>query len=411
MGEAAREREATDAELDAMRALLREGLAAGGFGFSSSIAESHNDADGEPVPSRHASHRELIELAAVCAEFDGTSLELVPLASAGPFPDDTRRLMIEMSRRAQRTLDWNIVHAHAKSAEEVEGKLSLSDDAAAAGAKVVALLMPIPLGLRLNLASGFVLDMLPGWDKLMALPAPEKLAMFSDPAGRAHMRELAATSRSPFARWDRYLVYETSAPSTKRFEGKRIADIARAEDQDPFDALLDIVVADELQTSFGFDAAEPTADDREYLREKLRDPRVVIGASDAGAHLDMVDSFSYTTYLQEYAVREHGLLTTEAAVHLTTQAPAELVGLRDRGVLREGCRADVVVFDEATIGRGPLHTRGDLPTGAHRLFAESTGIDLVLVNGQPVVEQGQVTDARPGAVLRAGRDTTTSSRA
>ena len=111
MGGAASEREATATELDAMRAMLRTSLAAGGLGFSSSIAESHNDADGEPVPSRHASHDELVELAAVCGEFPGTSLEMVPLANPHPFPEATKQLMIDMSRRAGRALNWNIVHA------------------------------------------------------------------------------------------------------------------------------------------------------------------------------------------------------------------------------------------------------------------------------------------------------------
>jgi N-acyl-D-aspartate/D-glutamate deacylase len=123
----------------------------------------------------------------------------------------------------------------------------------------------------------------------------------------------------------------------------------------------------------------------------------------------MIGNFSYTTYLIATTVRDHGLLTLEEAVHLLTQVPAHLYGLKGRGVLAEGAAADVVVFDEATVGSSALVTRGDLPAGAERLYAEATGVAHVLVNGEPIVEGRSFTDARPGAVLRSGRDTVTPS--
>src|SRR5262249_33676397 len=153
--------------------------------------------------------------------------------------------------------------------------------------------------------------------------------------------------------------------------GKQVGTIAAEEGKEPFDALLDIVVADELQTSFGRPAISDTAADWEARERVLRDPRAVVGASDAGAHLDMIDTFRYPTHLLENGVRKFGALGTEEAIHLITQVPAELYGLCDRGVLREGAAADIVVFDEATVGSGPLETRYDLPSGAGRLFAES----------------------------------------
>jgi N-acyl-D-aspartate/D-glutamate deacylase len=134
---------------------------------------------------------------------------------------------------------------------------------------------------------------------------------------------------------------------------------------------------------------------------------VVIGASDAGAHLDMVDTFRYTTAMLASCVREHELVGLEEAVHLLTEAPARLQGLRDRGVLREGAWADLVVFDERTVGSGEVHTRADLPGGEARLFADAVGVHHVIVNGETVVDHGDVTDRRPGRVLRSGRDTAT----
>jgi N-acyl-D-aspartate/D-glutamate deacylase len=133
----------------------------------------------------------------------------------------------------------------------------------------------------------------------------------------------------------------------------------------------------------------------------------VIGASDAGAHLDMIDTFTCSTSLLARGVREKGLLTLEEAVHQLSDVPARLYGIRERGRLAPGWRADVVVFDEAAVGPGPIHTRFDLPAGAGRLYADAEGIAHVLVNGVEIVRGKQETGARPGTVLRSGRDTET----
>ena len=187
MGEAAKEREATPVELESMKALLRAGLAAGGLGFSSSLARSHNDAAGDPVPSRCASPEEVLQLAEVCGEFPGTCLEMVPFAGHEPFPDAIEQIMIDVTVRSGRALNWNILNVTAANYAVMEQKLEVSDRARAQGGKIVGLFMPMPIHLRLNFHSGFVLDMMPGWDKLMALPVAEKLQMMSTPEGRAHM--------------------------------------------------------------------------------------------------------------------------------------------------------------------------------------------------------------------------------
>jgi len=133
----------------------------------------------------------------------------------------------------------------------------------------------------------------------------------------------------------------------------------------------------------------------------------VIGASDAGAHLDMIDTFAISTNVLGNGVRRHGVLSLEQAVHQLSDVPARLYGLRDRGRLQEGWWADVTVFDADAVGSGPTYTRFDLPAGAGRLYADARGIDHVLVNGVEIVRAGAHTGALPGTVLRAGRDTET----
>jgi N-acyl-D-aspartate/D-glutamate deacylase len=410
MGEAANQREATSDEIEAMKALLRDGLAAGGLGFSSSLTVSHNDGAGDPVPSRFAAFDELVQLAEVCGGFPGTSLELAPFA--GPvFPESHIDLMVELSARAGRTLNWNVIRIGASNTDEIEAKLAISDRARATGGRVVPLVLARHNHSRLNFGTGYVFGLLPAWSKAMALPVPEKLALLGSASGRAELRQLAAESGPlpGWMQWERYEIHECFTPETRRYEGRTVEATAREEGKDPFDALLDVVVADGLRTSIAQPAPPDSDADWEARGRWLRDPRVVVGASDAGAHLDMIDSFNYVTRLLQQCVREHGVLSTEEAVHLVTQVPAELFGMRARGVLREGAWADVVVFDEATVGCGRVHTRHDLPAGAARLYAESTGIHHVIVNGEPIVDHGEHTGACPGRVLRSGRDTVTPS--
>jgi N-acyl-D-aspartate/D-glutamate deacylase len=411
MGEGATERAATDDELAAMAELLRDGLRAGAIGFSSTWSTTHNDAEGRAVPSRWATAEELVTLAGVCREFEGTSLEFLP--GVGRWDEPTQQLMIDMSVAAQRPLNWNIITASAQSLAHWQQKLDLSDRARAAGGKIVGLVIPRTPAARFCFRSGFVLDAIPGWEEAMALPPAEKLALLRDPSARQRLFD-ASQAPSPVRHlggWDTYRIVETFSPDTKRFEGRAVADIAAEEGTTAFDALVDIVLADELRTSFCFARADDTDDDWSARAEVWRDPRAVIGASDAGAHLDMLATFSFATDLLQFGVREHGLLSTEEAVRLLTSVPADLYGLRDRGRLVEGAYADITIFDEDQVGPGEVVTRFDLPGGAGRLYADAHGVDHVLVNGQPIVTDGELTGATPGTLLRSGRDTVTPSLA
>ena len=409
MGADAVGHEADEAQLEAMEQLLHDGLAAGGLGFSSSWAATHNDADGEPVPSRHATEEEMLRLCAVVSEHPGTTLEFIP--TVGPFDDEHKRLMTEMSLAANRPLNWNVLVHSAGGAEATEAKLSAGDYAAERGAKVVALTVPDLMRIRLSFDSGFVFDALPGWRKPMALPPEEKMALLSDPDRR---RELDASANSEeagllrgIAHWKTKTIAETFAPENEGFEGRTVGDIAAELGKEPFDALCDIVVADELRTSI---TPGTSGDDDVSWKERTelwRDPRVVLGASDAGAHLDMIATFNYSTALLGDSVRDRGLLEVEEAVHLITDVQARLYGLRERGRLAEEWHADICVFDPATVGPGEVHTRFDLPGGAGRLYSEGDGIEHVLVGGEAIIDNGSTTEARPGTLLRSGRDTET----
>ena len=403
MGPAAGERAASDDEVSRMERLLREGLGSGAIGFSSSRGPVHTDGDGSPVPSRFADRREFLALSRVVAEFEGTSLEMIP---AGFGPEDTE-LMSAMSVAARRPLNWNVMFPTASNLAECESQLEASAGAATLSARVVALAMPLPrISLR-SFLTGFVFDALPGWGPAMALPPEAKLAMFRDPTQRKRLLELSQQP-SPLrsaADWGEMLIVQGFTPATQAYEGRKVGDIAAARDQEPFDALIDIVCADELRTIFRRYTPEDTDADWRARARLIGDRRVLIGGSDAGAHLDMLATFTYTTVLLQALVRETQIMPLEQLVHHMTGEPASLYGLRDRGILRAGARADLVIMDPATVGPKPVHTRMDLPAGAGRLYAEAEGIDLVMVNGREVVTGGELTGDLPGEVLRAGRDT------
>ncbi|MEC7829220.1 MAG: amidohydrolase family protein [Actinomycetota bacterium] len=404
MGERSVGELASDDELRAMKELLAESIAAGGLGFSSSWAKTHNDADGDAVPSRHASETELVELCSVLRDTSAVALEFIPTIER--FDDEVYQLLTDMSVAADRPLNWNVIFANARQTDVIEEKLRASDFAAEQGGRVIALTAPMPAESRLCFESGFLLDTLHGWSEPMALPNEEKLALLSDPERRNELNE-DAQKPSAFrgvARWERLTVGEVTKEDLKHLEGRTIGDIAEELGKTPWEALCEIVVEDDLKTGL----YPPAAGDNEEswaLRQALwNDERCLIGASDAGAHLDFLATFNYSTYLLA-AARDRNMLSLESAVQKLTDVPARLYGLKDRGRIEEGWCADLVIFDADKVAPAEIEVREDLPGGAWRLYSEAVGVHHVFINGEQAVLDGQFTDARPGTLLRSGRDT------
>lgn len=405
MGAEATRRAATSAEVAQMCDLLRAGLDAGAIGFSSSWSETHNDTEQKMVPSRYAERVELIALCSVLADHPGTSLEFIP--AIGPFDDEIADLMADMAVAAHAPLNWNVLTVFPQTLDACFEKLRTSDVAEARGAKVVGLTAPMSLDFRMSFASGFLLDAVPGWEEAMLLPKVEKIALLSDRRERARLGEIAAARHNMrhFTNWAKMTIFHTAAAANAGHLGRNIGEIAAELGKSPWDTLCDIALADDLETSFGHPSVVEPDEYWEARVKVWRDRRAVIGASDAGAHLDMFFSANYATITLQEAVAKRHLLPLEEAVNLLTAVPADLYFLRDRGRLLEGAYADVLVFDEDHIGSKEMEMRTDLPAGAARLYAEAVGIDHVLCNGVEVVCHGEFSDARPGTVLRSGTHT------
>jgi len=403
---------ASPEDLEAMKALLGKSLSEGAMGFSTTISATHNDGDGNPVPSRWASHEEIIELARVVRSHPGTGLELLPDLDFGPgIPE----LITDVSIAGNRPVNWNAlaVTGRANSEEHAARLLAVTDFARERGGEVIALTLVSTPQIYMNLYTGFVFDSLPGmWREVFKWPVAERMRRFEDPALRRQLAADAATvppdaALVAMAQLPNYTVVSVRAEENKKYEGRKIAAIAAEKGCEPIDVMLDIALGDGLRSTF---APEIGGHGREAyeLRGRLwRDDRTLIGASDAGAHLDLIDTFAFSTSLLEKGVREHGVITLEQAVHQITDRPARYFGLIERGRIVLGNHSDLVVFDAETVGRGPSYYRYDVPGDELRIYADAHGVDHVFVNGVPIVRNGEHTGAAPGKVLRSGRDTRT----
>jgi N-acyl-D-aspartate/D-glutamate deacylase len=413
MGVAASERVADSRELDTMRAVFDDALRAGGLGLSSATVATQTDGDGRPTPPTFAAPDELIALAGVCRDHPGTCLEFTPGSYLAGFTPEDAGLMADMSVAADRHLNWNPVMVNRGDPQLWRRQLAASDLAQARGGLVVPFVAPQNAPMQHDFLGAYVFRALPGWSEVFGLEPAARCHALADPSVRARLVAALAEQRSGLAvtlrdNWGRYVVNEVPGDAQRALVGRTISDLAAERGTSHFDTILDVAVAGALHVGF---VRFPYPADDEWLcstrAELMHDPRVVLGASDAGAHLDMMVGADFPTRSIAELVRERQVFTLEQFVHRITDVPARLFGLRGRGRIEPGAHADLVVLDPERVAAGPLRTADDLPGGASRLTTDAVGVPHVLVGGRVIVRDGVLTGARPGRVLRSGRDTVT----
>jgi N-acyl-D-amino-acid deacylase len=393
MGEAASERAATAEEVQRMAALVAEAMDGGAAGFATSFAITHRGADGRPIPSRFADPDELRALFGAVGDAGrgvigvngGQGLSL--------------RDVYEMQPAAGAPMTYTAFltqpnGAHLKAVEIHRAGL-------AAGADVWPQVSCRPLSFSMLMTEPFTLNTNPVFAELMPRGFDERREAYADPAWRQRVRDAWEAKQGIVPAWDTFDVLVAEA--NPELVGRTIPDLAAEGGGDCLDALLDAALR---EPGLALRVRAVLANgDPEGIAGLLREAHCTVGLSDAGAHVGQLCDAPLPTDLLGNWVRERGVLSLEEAVHKLTKVQADLFGFADRGVLRPGAWADVVVFDPDTVEPGPLRRVADFPAGAERLTADQpAGMQHLLVNGDDVLVDGKlVIDAderRPGQVVR-----------
>ncbi len=385
MGDAAYERAATPDEIARMCDLVGEAIAAGAAGFSTSFSFAHRGVDGKPVPSRFAEADE-VEALFMAAGAAGKGVVLIT-----PGPQCSYTDVYSWAPRVGRPFTYPLFAS--PGGRHLE-PVALHEQGLAQGAAVWPQVTPRPLTMQFTMADAYSLNTGTVFSELMKVGRAVRMAAYRDPDWRA----LAATDleESPMKpRWETFEVSES-----RRFpelQGRRVSDLAGERGVSPLDVMCELAVAEDLETRF---RAYIANDDRDAVAKLLTFEHVVLGLSDAGAHIDQLCDAPLPSDLLGTWVRDRRVMPLEAAVRKLTGEPADIFGFTRRGYVREGCWADVCVFDPQTIGTGPIRRVRDFPADAERLTAEEpTGVRHVLVNGTPIREAGVQLDCsahRPG---------------
>jgi N-acyl-D-aspartate/D-glutamate deacylase len=386
MGDDAYERAATPDETERMCELVREALDIGAAGLSTTFSYAHRGLGGKPVPSRLAEHDE------VDALFMTVSRAGRGVILSTPGPQCGYEDVYEWQPRVGRP--WTCPLFALPGEKHLE-LVKLHEDGVASGANVWPQVTPRPLTMQFTLADPYNLNVGQVFGELMKGTREARIAAYRDRAWRA--RALADLEEAPGMRprWETFEVAESDA--FPDLQGRRVTELARERGCSPLDVMCELAVGEDLKTRFRSYIAN---DDADAVADLLQRDHVVLGLTDAGAHVDQLCDAPLPTDLLGTWVREREVMPVERAVRKLTGEAADIFGFVGRGYLREGGPADVCVFDPATVGPGPLRRVRDFPADGERLTAEEpTGVRHVLVNGVAVRRDGvQVAslERRPG---------------
>ncbi|HZV94285.1 MAG TPA: amidohydrolase family protein [Candidatus Nitrosocosmicus sp.] len=403
MGERAFEQAASEDDLRAMEAELRSGLRAGAIGFTTSRSPSHETPDRRPVASRMAKWDEVRRLVGVMGDMNAGIFELAGEAvdrdPNNPGLSDYHRRLRELAVETGRPVTFGLF-SRRDAPEAYKAYVQLLEDTAAQGGRMTAQVHSRALSAVLSFKTQLPFDRLPVWNELRALPLDEQKRRLRDPELR---KKLVAAARE---REDRKAIGTEARPAvyewihvmeTVHGPHKSVAEIAQARGVDPVEAMIDLG----LETDFDVFFLQPIANENQDVAlELIKNPRTVVTFSDSGAHVSQLMDASLQTHLLAHWVRAKQALTLEEAVRMLTFDTATMWGFSDRGLVREGMAADLVVFDPDTIAAEMPEVVNDLPAGARRLIQRCRGIAATVVNGEILLRDGKHTGALPGKLLR-----------
>lgn len=397
MGEDASERAATEAEVAAMADIVRGSMAAGAIGFSTSQAATHHAFDGRPIPSRLAAFSEIDALVGAMAESGRGILQCT--IGKTLFHDE----MSALARRHGVPVTWTALLAGMSGPGSHKKHLARTAEERAEGLNIVPQVACRPIMFDFDFGEPFPFEMRPIFKETMQTNRLGKKAIYADDGFRQNFRADAdPREKHMLAGWVQRAVI-SAAPGDAGIEERSLVEVAAERGLDPIDMALDMSINSDFAARFRIPLVNH---DEAEVRELLADDNTVVALSDAGAHASQLCDACYSTHLLGHWSRDEGAMEVEKAVHMLTQKPADLMGIKDRGLLAQGRPADVVLFDPDSVGASGLTRVHDLPAGQDRLVAQAIGIQAVIVNGTVIREDG--TDAvspgagLPGQMLRNG---------
>jgi N-acyl-D-aspartate/D-glutamate deacylase len=400
MGDECQQRTATDAEIKQMQDLVRDGIKAGALGLSVSRNQGHYDPQGVHIPALWADEKEIFALGDVLREL-GTG---IIQSGGGNGAEMKNGLMSRLSEATGRPVVYNNLNQSMRRPDEWKRQMVQVDATTARGIRAYPMCTPNRIVDNFTMRNTQTFRGLPVWHPICLSSPEEMLKAYSDPQVRQKLHaeavEFKVDTPPPgicTTWWDYMVLQNAVLPKNKQYEGKTLGQIAKMQGKGIIDAFLDLAIEENLDSEWLH--GENNVDD-EAVAQILTYPNAIIGLSDGGAHVQFQSGFGFSTRLLSEWVRDKQAMTLEQAVRRLTFDSASIFGLYDRGLLRPGMVADIVIFDPDTVKPLPLEVVHDFPTGAKRIKEPAEGVHMTIVKGEVLLEDGKHTGALPGRVLR-----------
>ena len=399
MGEESMDRAATPEETARIKALIKEAVAAGAFGFSTTNVAQHIGYQGRPIACRQASRDELTAYCNALRESGRGVIELALTNNVSIVDESEHALLDMLLAESGRPVTWLALLNRDDQPDATLNTLRAMEPLFQRGA--VPQVTCRPLIIQIDLRKPFIFANLPCWKPAFDQPVEQQQAFYRDANFRAAFRKEMERPKVFTGKWERAIVHEAGRPDMQALIGKSVAEIAEQRGKDGLDTFLDLCIEDDLQLQYTYELFNA---DEDRIPELITHDQTMVGLSDGGAHVDMLCDAGYCTYLIGTWVRDRQAMTLEHAVQRITSEPAAFYGMTTRGRIAPGLAADFAIFDYDTIGsarRGEM--RSDLPGGGRRLVMPAQGVQYTIVNGEVLFEDGTHTGAMPGQVLLSGR--------
>ncbi len=399
MGDECQKRTATDDEIRQMQDLVRDGIKAGALGLSVSRNQGHFDPQGVHIPAIWADEKEIFALGDVLREL-GTGLIQSGGGNGAEMKD---ALMSRLSEATGRVVVYNNLGQTMRRPGQWQQHMAQVDATTAKGIRAFPMCTPNRITDYFQMRNTQTFRGLPVWHPICLASPEDQLKAYADPEVRKKLHAEAVEFKGGPAIgicstwWDYMVLQHAVLPENRQYENMTLGQIAKAQGKGIIDCFLDLAIAEHLDTEWLH--GENNVDD-EAVAKILTYPNAIIGLSDGGAHVQFQSGFGFSTRLLSEWVREKQVMTLEQAVRRLTFESASTFGLYDRGLLRPGMVADIVIFDPDTVKPLPLEVVYDFPAGAKRIKEPAQGIHMTIVNGQILLEDGKHSGALPGRVLR-----------